>query len=128
MDAEVTPLKDEVQTPVPHVWRDTLGAIVDSLIRGDARIGEGLESVDPISEAVSNHCREIVADYGSATLIRLPEATWATSVAMWQGDRWDCLVDLWTAEEGRSDLVLEVAVSEDDGTAFRFRPYLVYVP
>jgi hypothetical protein len=97
-------------------------------VRGDVRVGEGIENVDPLPEDVSNQCRETLADYGSATLIRLPEATWATSVAMWQGDHWDCLVDLWTAEQGRSDLVLEVAVSEDDGTAFRFRPYLVYVP
>jgi hypothetical protein len=83
MAAEVTPLKDEVQT---------------------------------------------VADCGSATLIGLPEAAWDTSVAMWQGNQWGCLVDLWTAEEGRSDLVLEVAVFEDDETSFRFRPELVYVP
>lgn len=128
MVEEVAPLKDEVQTAVPHVWRDTLGAIVDSLIRGDLRIGQGVEDVDPVSADVSNHCREIVANYGSVTLIRLPEATWSTSVAMWQGDHWQCLVDLWTAEEGRSDLVLDVAVSEGHETAFRFRPYLVYVP
>ncbi|MEV4266406.1 hypothetical protein [Kribbella sp. NPDC049584] len=128
MAAEVKPFKDEVQTPVPHVWRETLGAIVRSVIRGDVRIGEGIENVDPLSEAVSNQCREAVADYGSVTLIQLPDAAWDTSVAMWQGDHWSCLVDLWTAEEGRSDLVLEVAISEDDETAFRFRPYLVYVP
>ncbi|WP_432885544.1 DUF7668 domain-containing protein [Kribbella sp. CA-245084] len=128
MAAEVMPLKDEVQTPVPHAWREVLDAIVHSLVRGDARIGQGIENVDPISEAVSNYCREAVANYGSVTLIQLPEATWDTSVAMWQGNHWDCLVDLWIAEEGRSDLVLEVAVSEDDETAFRFRPYLVYVP
>lgn len=128
MMEEVAPLKDEVQTAVPHAWRETLGAIVDSLRRGDLRIGEGIENVDPLSEDVSNQCREAVVDYGSATLIRLPEATWNTSVAMWQGDHWVCLVDLWTAEDGRSDLALEVRISQDHGTAFRFRPYLVYVP
>ncbi len=128
MVEEVLPLKEEIQTAVPHAWRDTLGAIVESLIRGDARIGQGIKNVDPVSEEVSNQCHATVADYGSATLIRLPEAAWSTSVAMWQGDRWVCLVDLWTAEEGRSDLVLDVAVSEDQETAFRFHPYLVYVP
>lgn len=128
MAEEVAPIKREVQTAVPHAWRRTLGAIVDSLIRGDARIGQGIENVDPISEDVSNRCRDIVANYGSVTLIRLPEATWETSVAMWQGDHWDCLVDLWTAEEGRSDLVLDIAVFEDHQTAFLVRPYLVYVP
>ncbi|MER7246355.1 hypothetical protein [Kribbella sp. NPDC000426] len=128
MAAEVMPLKDEVQTPVPHAWRDVLGEIVRSIVRGDARIGEGIENVDPISEAVSDQCREVVTNYGSVTLTELPEAAWDTSVAMWQGNHWDCLVDLWTAEEGRSDLVLEVAVAEEGETAFRFRPYLVYVP
>ncbi|TDO56708.1 hypothetical protein EV651_11295 [Kribbella sp. VKM Ac-2571] len=127
MVEEVGPLKDEVQTAVPHVWQETLAAIVDSLIRGESRIGESIDNVEPMSEEVSNRCRDNVASYGS-TLIRLPEATWSTSVAMWQGDHWACLVDLWTAEEGRSDLVLDVAVSEDSETAFRFRPYLVYVP
>jgi hypothetical protein len=128
MAEEVVPLKDDIQTAVPHVWRDTLGAIVDSLIRGDLRIGQGIENVEPISEDVSNDCRKAVANYGSVTLIPLPQATWSTSVAMWQGDRWDCLVDLWTAEQGRSDLVLDIAISEDREAGFRFRPYLVYVP
>lgn len=122
------PLKDDVQTAVPHVWRDALAAIVDSLVQGDARIGQGIANVEPVSEERSNLCREIVANYGSATLIRLPEATWNSSVARWQGDRWDCLVDLWTAEDGRSDLVLELAVFEDRETGFHYRPQLVYVP
>ena len=128
MAAEVMHLKDEVETPVPHVWRDTLAAIVHSLVRGDVRIGEGIEDVDPLSEDVSNQCRENVADYGSATLIRLPEVAWDTSDRVSRLNHWGCLVDLWTAEEGRSDLVLQVAVSEDEGTAFRFRPYFVYAP
>lgn len=128
MVEEVAPLKDEVGTAVSHAWRGTLGAIVDSLIRGAPRIGQGIENVDPVSADVSNHCRETVAKYGSATLIRLPKATWSTSVAMWQGDYWQCLVDLWTAEEGRSDLVLDLAISEGHEAAFRFRPHLVYVP
>jgi hypothetical protein len=122
------PLKEDAQTAVPHVWRETLGAIVDSLVQGDARIGQGIENVDPLSEDRSKQCRENVEGYGSVTLIRLPKATWDSSVAMWQGDHWDCLVDLWTAEEGRSDLVLHLEVFEDPETDFRFRPYLVYVP
>ncbi|MEU4389759.1 hypothetical protein [Kribbella sp. NPDC023855] len=128
MVEEVAPLKEEAQTPVPHAWRDTLGAIVDSFIRGDARIGQDLENVEPISEDRSNACRDNIAAYGPVTLVQLPEATWNTSVAMWQGDHWDCLVDLWTTEEDRSDLILHVDVTEDPATAFRFHPYLVYVP
>ncbi len=128
MVEEVAPLKDAAQTAIPHAWRETLGAIVDSLLRGDLSIGEDLANVVPVPEDVSNQCRETVASYGSVTWIRLPEETWSTSVAMWQGNHWECLVDLWTAEEGRSDLVLEVTVTEDPETGFRFRPHLVYIP
>jgi hypothetical protein len=128
MADEVLPLKEDVETAVPHAWRETLGAIVDSLVQGDVRIGQGIKNVDPLPEDRSKGCHENVEDYGSVTLIRLPDATWESSVAMWQGNRWDCLVDLWTAEEGRSDLVLHLEVFEDPETDFRFRPYLVYVP
>ncbi|WP_444544523.1 DUF7668 domain-containing protein [Rhizocola hellebori] len=52
---------------------------------------------------------------------------WDTSVALWFGDRWRCLVDLWTKEEGRSDLVLDVDVFEN-GSGYRFYVNLVLVP
>jgi hypothetical protein len=60
-------------------------------------------------------------------LVDLPEATWQTSVAMWYGSFWDVLVDLWTAEEGRSDLVLHGRVTESD-SGVRFSIHMVYVP
>ncbi|GAA3567678.1 DUF7668 domain-containing protein [Kribbella ginsengisoli] len=127
MTEEIPPLKVTVQTAVPHAWRATLSAIVDSLLRGDARIGQNLENVDPLAEDRSALCRELIEAYGSPTLIPLPDATWRTSIASWQGNRWDCLIDLWSAEDGSTDLVLDIAVFEDDETAFRFRPHLVYV-
>jgi len=126
---EVEPLKTDAQTAVPHLWRATLAAIVDSLIRGDTRIGESVKYVEPLSEADSRACRDNVVNYGSVTLIPLPDATWDTSVARWWNDnRWDCLIDLWTAEEGRSDLVLNATVFEDPDRGFRIHPGLVYVP
>jgi hypothetical protein len=42
-------------------------------------------------------------------------------------DHWDCLVDLWTAEEGCSDLALELEVRER-GSRFEFRVIMIYVP
>jgi hypothetical protein len=97
------------------------------LRRGDRVLGAGLPSVDPISEELSQQCIQAVGNYGPVTLIPLPEATWETSVTSWGGDRWTCLVDLWTEEEGRSDLVLDVDVFENE-PGYRFAVHLVYVP
>jgi hypothetical protein len=122
------PVKDgEHEGPVPEEWRATLAAIVDSLVRRDDVLAAGLDSVDPVSPDTTFACLEAVDAYGAVTLVPLPGETWRTSVALWHGDRWNCLVDLWTAGEGRSDLVLDVDVIEDSG-GYRFRVHLVYVP
>jgi hypothetical protein len=43
------------------------------------------------------------------------------------GSHWDVLVDLWSVESGRSDMVLDARVSEtNDG--FLIEIHLVYVP
>ncbi|MFK4088588.1 hypothetical protein ACI2LF_31025 [Kribbella sp. NPDC020789] len=129
MHEEVLPLRAEGQTAVPHVWRPALTAIVDSLIRGDDRIGQGVDNVVPLSEHDSDLCRELIAAYGPVTLVSLPDETWDTSIASWWHDnRWDCVVDLHTAEEGRSDLVLEAKVFHDGDASFRIHPQLVHVP
>ena len=31
-------------------------------------------------------------------------------MAQWMGSHWDVLIDLWSAEEGRTDLVLDARV------------------
>lgn len=124
----VDPVKDaEVEGAVPEVWRPVLTALVDSLVRREAALGAGLPSVDAVSASVARRCLQAVEDYGDVTLISLPDEAWGTSVSRWFGDRWHCLVDLWTAQEGRSDLVLDVDVFED-GPEYRFRVNLVYVP
>lgn len=43
------------------------------------------------------------------------------------GDHWDALIDLWTEEEGSSDLVMQVRVSEVD-SEFLVAVHMVYVP
>ena len=57
----------------------------------------------------------------------LPEETWDTSVATWMGTHWDVLIDLWTVEEGRSDLVLRANVYQDP-PGFRYEVVMAYVP
>ena len=122
------PVKDDLREhSVPDVWQPTLSAIVESLARGDAVMAADLPAVDPVSRDLSDVCQEAVRHYGDVTLIPLPTDSWGTSVYLWHGDRWQCLVDLWTEQEGRSDLVLDVDVFEDGG-GYRYAVRLVYVP
>jgi hypothetical protein len=120
------PVKDEGrQIPVPDLWRPIITTIVYSLTRGDV-LNEHL-SVEPVTAEFREQCARAVAAYGDVTLIPLPAEAWETSVALWMGDRWRCLVDLWTAQGGRSDLVLELDVFELS-SGYRFSVHLVYSP
>ncbi len=112
--------------PVAAAWRPKLCEIVRRFVESDYGLSKAIQGVDPISSKTAQHIRDTVEDYG-ATLVELPETTWETSVAQWTGDFWDVLVDLWTAEEGQSDLVLQGRVTESEDGA-RFSIHLVYVP
>ena len=121
------PVKDEERAhPVAVAWRPILCEVVRAFVRGDYELAEGVPSVETVPAATATQIRQYVADYG-ATLIELPEGTWETSCAQWMGNRWDVLVDLWTQEEGRSDLVLQLDVAES-GAGYRFKVHLIYVP
>jgi hypothetical protein len=125
MDFE--PLKDpDAAHPIPESWRPILRRIVEAFAQGDFELSKGLPSVAPVPPPTAGQIREYVADYGE-TLIDLPNETWNTSVCQWMETHWDLLVDLWTAESGRSDLVLAVRVFEGDED-YRFEIDLVYVP
>jgi hypothetical protein len=121
------PSKGEEETPVPTQWRDVLSQVVDSLARRDAVLARDVGEVDPVSDQVRQQCLEALEDYGGVDLVALPQETWETSVASWRGRSWSCLVDLWTLQEGRSDLVMMVEVRESQGR-YRFVPIMVYVP
>lgn len=97
-----------------------------TLRRGRLSLTQGVPGVDPVSAATAEQVRDYLADYG-ATLVELPDHTWRTSVAQWMETHWDILVDLWTAEESRSDLVLEGKVVETS-TGPRLTIHMVYVP
>ena len=120
------PLKDEAaEHPIAAAWRPTFQQIVRALARGDYRLADGIESVEPVSEETSLHIRNSIDSYG-ATLVDLTEETWRTSVARWMGSHWEALVDLRTAEEGRSDLVLGARIREAQ-PGYRFEVSMVYV-
>ncbi|MES2759026.1 MAG: hypothetical protein V4693_16755 [Pseudomonadota bacterium] len=114
-NTEVPVTKDsENEGPIPSAWRPILKGIVDAFVRHDYSLSNGISGVALVSEKTSTQIREYINEYG-ATLVALPPDSWDTSVCIWMGEQWDVLVDLWTKEEGRSDLVLQVHVSEVGG-------------
>jgi hypothetical protein len=121
------PRKDpDRERPVPLIWRPVLHQVVEAIRRGDPRRAGDVPSVVPVSEDVATQVVDYLDDYGE-TLVELPANSWATSRALWMGDHWEVLVDLWTEGEGRSDLALHLRVFEV-GSDHRFEVGLVYVP
>jgi hypothetical protein len=57
------PVKDAArEVAISEVWRPTLAAIVDSLMRRDTVIGGRLKAVDPVPYETSQLCLEAVDD------------------------------------------------------------------
>ena len=124
MSGIVPVLKDEhQQQPVPTNWRHTLKAVVDAFALG---VPLQVPRVRPITPDCAQAALGNVASYG-ATLVCLPEDSWRTSVCQWMLSYWDVLVDLYTAEEGSSDLVLVVRVFEQEND-FEFEVESIHVP
>src|SRR5262245_14363349 len=120
-------LKDEdAAHPVASAWRPIIGEIVRAFVRGDYGLAQPVAGVEPVSQELAARNRAYVEEYG-ATLVELPDEAWETSCAQWMVGHWDVVVDLWTKEEGSSDLVLMLQVRED-GAEMRFAVELVYVP
>jgi hypothetical protein len=123
-----TPIvKDETrQTPVPDAWRPTLAAIAEAFFEGDFELAHGIQDVSPVAPEDAQRIAENIEAYGDE-LASLPHETWQTSVCQWMDGYWHVLVDLYTVDEGASDLVLDVRVREH-GAGFLFEVYFVYVP
>jgi hypothetical protein len=127
MNTIVPVSKDEnSQAPVPTAWRTTFSEIVEAFIEGDFCLARGVSGVRQISQNDAKRIQKNIRDYG-VKLVSLPNDTWKTSVCQWMCDYWDVYVDLFTAEEGSSDLVLDVRVYEDSDT-YIFDVQSVHVP
>ncbi|WP_425509679.1 DUF7668 domain-containing protein [Xanthomonas euroxanthea] len=111
------------QRSVPNHWRQVFRDVVAAFATADYRLG-GIPGVEPISSQTATQIQRSIHSYG-ATLTALPDETWGSSVCIWTGSNWDVLVDLWTQEEGRGDLVLHAQVTD---AAFSVKVHLVYVP
>lgn len=103
--------------PVPEKWRPAIVEVIDRLVAGDyvglARDGFISCTDDPSDGSIGMW----IEDY-PATLVPLPDEAWQFSeYGPWANlpDAVWIAVDLWTAEEGRSDLTLEGTVREDNG-------------
>jgi hypothetical protein len=118
--------EDAGQQPIPLAWRQTFRDIVTAFVAGDYRLEGGVTGVEPVSAETATQIQNYIQDYGT-TLVELPEDTWDSSVCIWTGSSWDALIDLWTQEEGRSDLVLQTRVTKSDPD-LSVRLHLVYVP
>lgn len=114
------------QRSVPKIWRSSFVEAIACFRSGDYRVTPRIPYVMPVSEESMVQIAEYIADYGD-TLARLPDETWQRSVCLWTGSHWDVFIDLWTEEQGHSDMVLFARVfKEADG----YEIYLesVYVP
>lgn len=112
MSEDIAVTKDEKnQQSIPTDWRSTLALIVEAIKSSNFPLLESNTNIKPISQSDMKRIRENIEDYG-CSIISLPEATWNTSACHWMRGYWDVLVDLYTIEEGASDLVLSVRVHE----------------
>jgi hypothetical protein len=132
-DEQGGPIKNsETQMPVAPIWRPTFEAIVAAFVAGDWELRTAPAEVQRVPARLARVLQDNVVAYGSVTLVPLPKLAWDSSVAMWTGQKWEVLVDLWTEEEGRSDLVLDAFVTETEteteADGFVFEVHLVYVP
>ena len=120
-------IKDEHSgRPVPIIWRNTLTEMAEALKNGDCALMATIEGVNPVSTHDAQAAADYIRDYG-CQLISLPDTTWTTSFYQWQGCYWDVIVDLYTEEEGCSDMVMQVKIQED-ALKYRFEFHMVYVP
>lgn len=119
-------IKDENKAhPIPSRWRKIIANFIDHLVDGDNKYKKGKDIILVSKEDVDSIYKNIES-YG-VSLKTLPEESWTTSQSQWMVDYWEILVDLYSNEEGRSDLVLSATVFERDGH-YEFENISVYVP
>lgn len=89
----------------------TIQRLMGHLVRGDYAAVETLTagqrlSADQIEHAIAEYGRRLVAPPSDIS----PRSIVETEAS--NPDRWSVYVDLWTEEEGRSDLTLELTLTE----------------
>ena len=121
----VTKNEDE-ELPVPTEWRKPLADIVECLASGEFSKLSSLPAVTLEGGWGWQDIDAYIRDYG-CKLTSLPQESWRTSIYLWMGGYWDVLVDLFTVEEGPSDLALSLRVYPREGS-YTFRIEWLHVP
>lgn len=127
MSTEIQVLKDEEsQQPIPSAWRQTLCQIVEAFKIGDFQLAGGIAGVRQLPSSDAERIARNIEGYG-VHLMSLPEEAWETSACQWMCGYWDALIDLYTVEEGASDLALSIRVCEA-AQGYDFQVESVHVP
>ena len=114
------------EKPIPTLWHHSIIAIVEAIKSNDLKQLNNINGIQALTQTDINRFRENIEEYG-CNLASLPSMTWQTSVCQWMGDGWEVLIDLFTIEEGLSDLALSMKIVEK-GKEFEFRVTSIYVP
>jgi hypothetical protein len=95
----------------------TVQRVLNFLVRGDYWAVDRITDGQRLSASDIEHA---IAEYGRR-LVHPPLDGLLRSVVEIEGSsptRWSVYVDLWTAEEGRSDLTMELTLSDSSGEMY----------
>jgi hypothetical protein len=97
---------------------NTLARVGDLLVRGEYA---ALEAWTAARRLTAAEMRAAVADYGRTLVLPAGGRFTPRSIIEVEGARpeqWSVYVDLWTAQEGRSDLTLALTVTDTPGDVY----------
>lgn len=121
------PYDSEFQSPIPSIWRECIIQIIEAFKDKDFGRLNTLPSVQCIDLAYAAEIAENIDAYG-AHLISLAEESWHTSVCIYmKNESWKAIIDLFTVEEGRSDLIIDLFIFKKENQ-FIFQINNIYVP
>ncbi len=96
---------------VPEQFRPAIKEIVHELVMGNYN---GLEADGRAGDLNAQQLKTALTEYYPCTLIELPDEAWEVAEAYYveRTREWAIDVDLWTVEEGHSDLTLQLMVRD----------------
>lgn len=110
---ENNPPKDDTEHPLPDEWRPLFRGVAEAFASGDYALKDHAiaDVARPSADAAESIRRNIIA-YGD-TLVPLNDEVWHSSVCLWMAGYWEVILDLSTATERVSDLILLGRLYED---------------